>query len=64
MAMSENSMANDKRPPDEVEVKKTYIVQCIKCSQKILMKELKNGYSGSCSCGLCFYSSKPFYPLF
>ena len=48
--------SENKRPPDNT--KKTYTVRCTKCSQIVLMEELKNGYSGSCSCGLCFFSSK------
>ena len=33
--------SENKRPPDNT--KKTYTVRCTKCSQIVLMEELKNG---------------------
>lgn len=45
----------EKRKKDTI---KTFTIVCTKCSQTVLMGELKNGYSGSCSCGVCFYCSK------
>ena len=61
MSISGYSASEDKRPPDYAKEKsnrKTYVTYCTKCSKQVLMEELKNGYSGSCSCGLCFFSSK------
>lgn len=61
MSISGYSASEDKRPPDSTKDKsnkKTYVTYCTKCSKQVLRDELKNGYSGSCSCGLCFFSSK------